>query len=253
MKEEGTLLSIQGLYKEFSGVKVIENLNLSVRARERHAIIGPNGAGKTTLFNLITGRYTPTKGHIIFNGIKIRGMSPERINRLGISRSFQITNIFPGLTVFENIRAAILSKHGIRWNLWRPADKMEEITRETSKILSMINLMDRRDGFAGELAYGEQRALEVGITLATDPTVIMLDEPSAGMSIDETREAVQMIGRITQGKTLIIIEHDMEVVFTLADTITVIHYGSVLATGTPDEIRENSEVRDAYLGKKELC
>jgi len=253
MEEEGTLLSIKGLCKDFSGVEIIKNLSLSVRVGERRAIIGPNGAGKTTLFNLITGRYTPNKGQIYFNGKEITGMVPERINRLGISRSFQITNIFPGLTVFENIRTAILSKHGIRWNLWKHADKMEEINHETLKILSMINLMDRRDGFAGELAYGEQRALEVGITLATDPTVIMLDEPTAGMSIDETREAVKMISRVTQGKTLIIIEHDMEVVFTLADTITVVHYGSVLSTGTPDEIRNSSDIRDAYLGKKELC
>lgn len=248
MKEEGILLSVQNLYKDFRGVEIIKDLSLTVRGRERHAIIGPNGAGKTTFYNLVTGRYTPSRGHIIFNGSEITGMPPERINRLGISRSFQITNIFPGLTVFENIRAAVLSKHGIRWNLWRPANKMEEITRETLKILSMINLAERRNTLAGELAYGGQRALEIGITLATDPIVIMLDEPTAGMSIDETREAVKMIGQITQGKTLMIIEHDMEVVFTLADTITVIHYGTVLASGPPEEIRHNDEVRHAYLG-----
>ena len=248
MKDEGVLLSVQELYKDFRGEEIIKNLNLKVKVGERHAIIGPNGAGKTTFYNLITGRYAPSRGRIIFNGTDITGMSPERINRLGISRSFQITNIFSGLTVFENIRAAVLSKHGIRWNLWRPANKMKEITRETLDILSMINLMERSNTLAGELAYGEQRALELGITLATNPIVIMLDEPTAGMSIDETREAVQMIDQITQGKTLMIIEHDMEVVFTLADSITVIHYGTVLATGTPEEIRQNDDVRSAYLG-----
>lgn len=251
MNKADILLSAQGLYKDFRGVEIISNLSLDVKKGERHAVIGPNGAGKTTLFNLLTGKYTPTRGLIHFKGVKIGGMSPEKINRLGLSRSFQITNIFPGLTVFENIRAAVLSKYRIRWNLWRPADKIEEVNEETSSLISTINLIDRSDALAGELAYGEQRALEIGITLATDPVFIMLDEPTAGMSIDETREAVKMIDRVTRGKTLLIIEHDMEVVFTLADTITVIHYGSVLAKGSPEEIRQNDKVRQAYLGTKD--
>jgi branched-chain amino acid transport system ATP-binding protein len=239
MSEDNILLSAQGLYKDFQGVEIIKNLTLEIREGERHAVIGPNGAGKT-----------PTRGLILFKGVKIEGLSPEKINRLGLSRSFQITNIFPGLTVFENIRAAVFSKYRIRWNLWRPADKIEKVNEETSNLISTINLIARRDALAGELAYGEQRALEIGITLATDPAVIMLDEPTAGMSIDETRDAVKMIDRVTRGKTLLIIEHDMEVVFTLADTITVIHYGAVLARGAPEDIRQDDKVRQAYLGTK---
>lgn len=246
--ENAVLLEIKGLYKDFSGIKIIEGIDLSVKRGERHAIIGPNGAGKTTFFNLLTGRYKPSKGHIYFNGREITGWPPHKINRMGISRSFQITNIFPGLTVFENVRAAVLSKNHIRFNLISQVDGMKNITEETYFILQKINLLDKKDRLAGELAYGEQRALEIGITLATDPILIMLDEPTAGMSIDETREVVKLIDQLTRGKTLMIIEHDMEVVFTLADIITVIHYGKVLATGRPEEIRENPLVKDAYLG-----
>jgi branched-chain amino acid transport system ATP-binding protein len=246
--ENAVLLEIKGLYKDFSGIKIIEGIDLSVKRGERHAIIGPNGAGKTTFFNLLTGRYKPSKGHIYFNGREITGWPPHKINRMGISRSFQITNIFPGLTVFENVRAAVLSKNHIRFNPISQVDGMKNITEETYFILQKINLLDKKDRLAGELAYGEQRALEIGITLATDPILIMLDEPTAGMSIDETREVVKLIDQLTRGKTLMIIEHDMEVVFTLADIITVIHYGKVLATGRPEEIRENPLVKDAYLG-----
>ncbi len=244
------ILDIQNLYKDFSGVDIINGISLQIREGGRHAIIGPNGAGKTTLFNLISGRYTPSKGEIYFNEVKISGISPYRINRLGISRSFQITNIFPNLTVFENIRAAILSKKGIRWNFWQVTDKMDEVTKETFDILTTIRLDGQKNVLAGELAYGEQRALEIGITLATDPVIVMLDEPTAGMSVDETREIVRMIDNITQTKTLIIIEHDMDVVFSLADMITVIHYGTVLSTGRPEEIRQNASVKSAYLGEK---
>ncbi|HWP46097.1 MAG TPA: ABC transporter ATP-binding protein [Candidatus Limnocylindrales bacterium] len=247
--ENEVLLEIRGLYKDFSGIKVIEGIDLSVKKGERHAIIGPNGAGKTTFFNLLTGRYKPSRGHIYFNGQEITGWPPHKINRMGISRSFQITNIFPGLTVFENVRAAVLSKNHIRFNLISRVDRMKNITEETYFILQKINLLDKKDQPAGELAYGEQRALEIGITLATDPALIMLDEPTAGMSIAETREVVKLIDQLTRGKTLMIIEHDMEVVFTLADVITVIHYGKVLATGKPGEIRGNPSVKDAYLGE----
>ncbi len=247
--KNGVLLEIRGLYKDFSGIKIIEGIDLSIKKGERHAIIGPNGAGKTTFFNLLTGRYKPSRGHIYFNGREITGWPPHKINRMGISRSFQITNIFPRLTVFENVRAAVLSKNHIRFNLISRVNRMKNITEETYFILQKINLLDKKDQLAGELAYGEQRALEIGITLATDPILIMLDEPTAGMSIAETREVVKLIDQLTRGKTLMIIEHDMEVVFTLADVITVIHYGKVLATGKPEEIRRNPSVKDAYLGE----
>ena len=253
MNEASVLLDIQGLYKDFRGVAVIRDLSLRVHKGERHAVIGPNGAGKTTLFNLITGRYAPTRGRILFKGRDIAGMAPHRINRMGISRSFQITNIFPGLTVFENIRAAILSQKGIRWSIYRRVSAMAAVNRETEAILARIGLDRQPHLLAGSLDYGAQRALEIGISLATDPELILLDEPTAGMSIEETRAIVAMVDRTTRGKALVIIEHDMEVVFSLADTITVVHYGTVLASGPPTVIRNDARVQEAYLGDDKAC
>lgn len=242
------MLEVKNLHKSFGHIKVINGVNLDVPAGQHHAIIGPNGAGKTTLFHLFTGNYAPNGGQIIFNGKDITGLAPHKINRLGLARSFQITNVFPGLTVLENVRAAILSKHHIRFDLFRSVGKMARINQETLDILDQIGLTDKKANLAGELSYGQQRALEVGLTLASDPQMILLDEPTAGMSMDETREAVRLINRVTKGRTLIIIEHDMEVVFTLADIITVIYYGEVLASGSPDEIRGHPKVKEAYLG-----
>jgi branched-chain amino acid transport system ATP-binding protein len=242
------MLEVTSLYKRFGPVKVINGISLTVAAGQRHAIIGPNGAGKTTLFHLFSGNYTPDRGAIVFDGRPIAGLSPHRINRLGLSRSFQVTNIFAGLSVHENVRAAVLSKHGIRFDFMRPVRRMAAVNRAAAAILDQIGLADKADRLAGELAYGQQRALEIGITLASEPKMILLDEPTAGMSIDETREAVRLITRVTQGKTLLIIEHDMEVVFSLADVITVLFYGEVLASGPPDEIRGHPKVKQAYLG-----
>ncbi|OEU84899.1 MAG: ABC transporter ATP-binding protein [Desulfobacterales bacterium S5133MH4] len=242
------MLEVKNLHKSFGHIKVINGVNLDVPAGQHHAIIGPNGAGKTTLFHLFTGNYAPNGGQIIFNGKDITGLAPHKINRLGLARSFQITNVFPGLTVLENVRAVILSKHHIRFDLFRSVGKMARINQETLDILDQIGLTDKKANLAGELSYGQQRALEVGLTLASDPQMILLDEPTAGMSMDETREAVRLIDRVTKGRTLIIIEHDMEVVFTLADIITVIYYGEVLASGSPDEIRGHPKVKEAYLG-----
>jgi branched-chain amino acid transport system ATP-binding protein len=242
------MLAVTDLYKRFGPVKVINGIQVAVAAGQRHAIIGPNGAGKTTLFHLISGTYAPDRGAIVFDGQPIAGLPPHRINRLGLSRSFQITNIFAGLSVHENIRAAVLSRHGIRFDFFRRAGRMAAVNREAAAILEQIGLADRAGRLAGELAYGQQRALEIGITLASEPKMILLDEPTAGMSIDETREAVRLIDRVTRGKTLLIIEHDMEVVFSLADVITVLHYGEILASGPPAEIRADPNVRQAYLG-----
>ena len=242
------MLEVKNLHKSFGHIKVINGVNLDVPAGQHHAIIGPNGAGKTTLFHLFTGNYAPNGGQIFFNGKDITGLAPHKINRLGLARSFQITNVFPGLTVLENVRAVILSKHHIRFDLFRSVGKMARINQETLDILDQIGLTDMKANLAGELSYGQQRALEVGLTLASDPQMILLDEPTAGMSMDETREAVRLIDRVTKGKTLIIIEHDMEVVFNLADIITVIYYGEVLASGSPDEIRGHPKVKEAYLG-----
>ena len=244
------ILELQGIYKDFEGLQVLFDINLGVQEGERHAIIGPNGAGKSTLFNLITGKYHPSRGRIYLKGEGITGANPFKLNRMGMARSFQITNIFRTMTVFENVRNAILSKNKIRYNMFYRLSKMDEINGQTEKVLHEIGLLKRKDDIAGELSYGQQRALEIGLTIATDPELILLDEPTAGMSSEETREAVRLIERVTEGKTLIIVEHDMEVVFSIADRISVLYYGKVLACGLPGEIRNDQRVKDAYLGEE---
>ncbi len=246
------MLETKGLYHDFSGLKVLFDVNLQVKKGERHAIIGPNGAGKTTLFNVITGTYKPSKGKVFFKGKEITGLEPCELCRIGMGRSFQITSTFNRLTAFQNIRLAILSKRGVRFNLFRNVDKIEEITRETDEVLKRINLIGERNFPASALSYGKHRALEISLAMATDPELVLLDEFAAGMSRDETHNAVALIRKLTEGKTVVIIEHDMDVVFSLADRITVLHYGRILATGTPDEIRQNQEVKDAYLGDLEV-
>jgi branched-chain amino acid transport system ATP-binding protein len=246
--DNATILGTIDLHKDFGSQKIINGISLSIGRGSRHAILGPNGAGKTTLFNLLSGFHKATSGRIIFKGNDITGLSPYRINRLGIARSFQITNVFPKLSVFENVRTVLMSKHKIRFNFLKNIRKWKNLEQETDAILEQIGLREKKEAQAGFLSYGEQRALEVGLTVASDPEVILLDEPTAGMSIDETRQAIKLIDKVTQGKTLVIIEHDMEVVFTLADVITVIYYGTVVATGSPEEIRANQKVREAYLG-----
>ena len=249
-KSANPILELQGVYKDFDGLEVLFGINMGIQQGERHAVIGPNGAGKSTIFNLITGKYVPSKGKIFFKGQDVTGTSPYKLNRHGLARSFQITNIFRTMTVFQNVRNAILSKNKIRYNMFSRLDRMKEINEQTERVLEQIGLLDRKDVTAGLLSYGQQRALEIGLTIATEPDLILLDEPTAGMSSEETREAVKLIGRVTQGKALIIVEHDMEVVFSLADRITVIYYGEVLASGPPDEIRQNQKVKDAYLGEE---
>ena len=244
------ILELKGIYKDFEGLQVLLNINLEIRERERHAIIGPNGAGKSTLFNLITGKYNPSRGAIFLKGETITGANPFKLNRKGMARSFQITNIFRTMTVFENVRNAVLSKNRVRYNMFSLLSKMDEINRQTEQVLSEIGLLERKNDVAGELSYGQQRALEIGLAIATDPEIILLDEPTAGMSSEETREAVKLIHRVTEGKTLIIVEHDMEVVFSIADRISVLNYGNVLASGLPGEIRNDQKVKDAYLGEE---
>jgi branched-chain amino acid transport system ATP-binding protein len=245
------ILELKDVYKDFDGLEVLFGINLDIRQGERHAIIGPNGAGKSTIFNLITGRYPVSKGKIYFKGEEVTGTSPYKLNRQGLSRSFQITNIFKTMTVFQNVRNAILSRNKIRFNLFSRLDRMEAINRQTEEVLKQIGLFDRKEIISGLLSYGEQRALEIGLTIATTPDLVLLDEPTAGMSTEETREAVKLIGKVTEGKTLIIVEHDMEVVFSLADRITVLYYGQVLASGPPEEIRNDQRVKDAYLGEEQ--
>ena len=249
-KSVNPILELQGVYKDFDGLEVLFGINMGIQQGERHAVIGPNGAGKSTIFNIITGKYVPSKGKIFFKGQDVTGTSPYKLNRRGLARSFQITNIFRTMTVSQNVRNAILSKNKIRYNMFSRLDRMKDINEQTERVLEQIGLLDRKDVTAGLLSYGQQRALEIGLTIATEPELILLDEPTAGMSSEETREAVKLIGRVTQGKTLVIVEHDMEVVFSLADRITVIYYGEVLASGPPDEIRQNQKVKDAYLGEE---
>lgn len=246
------ILETKGLYHDFSGLQVLFDVNLEVKERERHAIIGPNGAGKTTLFNVITGTYMPSRGEVFFKGKEVTGFKPHQMIRRGMGRSFQITSTFDRLTAFQNIRMGVMSRRGIRFNLFHKVDKLEDVTRETDEVLRRINLHGERDLPAGVLSYGKHRSLEISMALATDPDLVMLDEPTAGMSKDETHYAVELIRRLTEEKTAVIIEHDMDVVFSLADRITVIHLGTILASGPPAEIRENQTVKDAYLGEMEV-
>ncbi len=241
-------LQLVDLHKRFGATPIIRGVNLDVKKGERHAIIGPNGAGKSTLFHLVSGRFPVTSGQVLLNGKNICGLAPFEINRLGLSRSFQVTNIFPQLSVFENIRCGVLWSLGYRYSFWRLVERARDARERTEAILEQINLASRRDIPAGVLSYAEQRALEIGITIAGGAEVIMLDEPTAGMSRSETEYAVALIRSVTEGKTLIIVEHDMGVVFDLADRISVLVYGEVIATDQPARIRANAAVQEAYLG-----
>ncbi|MEL7132001.1 MAG: ABC transporter ATP-binding protein [Pseudomonadota bacterium] len=242
-------LELDGLRKSFGKTEIIRGVDLSIGAGERHAIIGPNGAGKSTLFNLITGRFPQTEGAIRLHGQDLAGKAPFEINRMGLSRSFQITNIFPKMTVFENVRCSLLWSMGYRYNFWSMVGRSRALTDGADEILDQINLTARRDLPAGVLSYAEQRALEIGITIAGGADVIMLDEPTAGMSHSETDYIVDLIRTVTEGKTLVMVEHDMGVVFGLADQISVLVYGEIIATGTPQAVRANPKVQEAYLGE----
>ena len=241
-------LQLVDVHKSFGITHIIRGVNLAVVQGERHAIIGPNGAGKSTLFHLVSGRFALSSGQVLLKGEDITGLPPYMINRRGLSRSFQVTNIFPRLSVFENIRCAVLWSLGYRYAFWRLVERARDVRERTELILEQIKLVARRDVPAGVLTYAEQRALEIGITIAGGAEVIMLDEPTAGMSRSETEHAVELIRRVTVGKTLIIVEHDMSVVFDLADRISVLVYGQVIATDTPERIRGNAAVQEAYLG-----
>ncbi len=245
------ILKTKSVYHDFDGLQVLFDVNLEVKEGERHAIIGPNGAGKTTLDNVITETYTASQGAVFFREKEVTRFKPHQMIRLGMGRSFQITSTFDRLTAFQNIRMGVLSRRGIRFNLFQKVDSMEEITKETDEVLKRINLQGERNLPASALSYGKHRSLEISMALATDPDLVMLDEPTAGMSKDETHNAVELIRRLTEGKTVVIIEHDMDVVFSLADRITVLHLGTILASGPPGEIRENQSVKDAYLGEME--
>ncbi len=241
-------LELDGLRKSFGKTEIIRGVSLSIGRGERHAVIGPNGAGKSTLFNLITGRFPATGGKVRLHGEDLAGLQPFQINRKGLSRSFQITNIFPKMTVFENVRCSLLWTKGYRYSFWHIVARSRDLTEAAEAILEQINLTARRDLPAGVLSYAEQRALEIGITIAGGADVIMLDEPTAGMSHSETDYIVDLIRQVTVGKTLIMVEHDMGVVFGLADRISVLVYGEIIASGKPEDVRADPKVQEAYLG-----
>ena len=244
-------LQLHQVHKSFGRTAIINGVNLSIGAGERHAIIGPNGAGKSTLFNLISGRFGLSSGRIELHGESITGLAPEIINRKGLARSFQITNIFPRMSVYENVRCAILWSQGYKYSFWHRVEALKSVRERCEEMVERIGMNRRRERMAGELTYAEQRALEIGVTIAGGANVILLDEPTAGMSRSETDDAVELIRRVTEGRTLIMVEHDMSVVFNLADRISVLVYGEVIATGAPQEIRGNKAVQEAYLGTEQ--
>jgi branched-chain amino acid transport system ATP-binding protein len=244
------ILQVKDIYKDFSGLQVLTGVTFTVKATEKHAIIGPNGAGKTTLFNIISGKYRPSSGSILFKEKEVGGFSPYVLNHLGMCRSFQITNIFQNLTVLENVLAGVRSNAGLRYHLFKTLDRQSKMISRAEQIIERVGLAEVKQRPAHELSYGQQRALEIGIALSSEPQLLLLDEPTAGMTREETEEMVKLMRSVTENRTLMIIEHDMEVVFSLADTISVLHNGTILASGNPEAIRNDSRVKDAYLGEE---
>lgn len=240
------ILRTEALTVRFGGLTALNAVNFAVRRGEVRAIIGPNGAGKSTFFNCLTGVRRPSSGEILLNGVDVSGMPPNKISQRGIARSYQITNILPNATAFENVRIAAQSRRHA-WNFVRHHNGFADIRDRAEEALTAVGLGDKEDELAANLSHGEQRTLEIAIALATEPQLLCLDEPTAGMSAAETRGTVELIRRIAKDLTILIVEHDMEVVMGLADRITVLHYGQILAEGTPAEIRENPQVLEVYL------
>ena len=241
-------LELKDLRKSFGKTEIIRGVNLAIPAGERVGIIGPNGAGKSTLFNLISGRFEPTSGDVLLNGQSLNGKRPFEINRMGLSRSFQITNIFPKLSVFENLRCGVLWSLGYKYTFLKFLADLKDANERTDELMEMVKLDKKRDVLAVNLTYAEQRALEIGITIAGGANVILLDEPTAGMSKSETSRFINLIKDVTVGKTLLTVEHDMGVVFGLADKIAVVVYGEVIAYDVPEAVRASQTVQEAYLG-----
>lgn len=243
-------LALSGVRKRFGESEIIRGLNLSVRSGEIHAVIGPNGAGKSTLFNLISGMFAPDSGDIVMYGASIRGLPPHLIARKGLARSFQITNVFPRLSVFENIRISCMRRGGYYFSLLRSASGLSDINREAEQWAEKVHLEGVKHKLAGLLTYSEQRALEIAMTVASGASIILLDEPMAGMSREETTQAIGLVRTIANGKTVLIIEHDMDVVFSLSDRISVLVYGEIIVSDVPEKVRGNTRVQEAYLGSE---
>jgi len=241
-------LELADVHKSFGSTRIIRGVSLKIEPGERHAIIGPNGAGKSTLYNLISGRFPVTSGTIRLHGADVTNLRAYEINRKGLARSFQVTNLFNNLSVYENLRCAVLWAAGYKYAFWRRLSRLADVNARVEEVMERIGLARRAHTPAGTLAYAEQRALEIGVTIAGGASVILLDEPTAGMSRTETAHAVELIRQVSAGKTLVMVEHDMGVVFDLADRISVLVYGELVASGTPAEIRANAAVQEAYLG-----
>ncbi len=240
------ILTTEGLTVRFGGLTALNQVSIAVQPGEIRAIIGPNGAGKSTFFNCLTGVLRPTAGRILFDGEDITGLPPHRIARKAVARSYQITNILAGATALENVRIAVQSRRHA-WNLLRHHRAYPDVLERARHVLAAVGLAGKEDELAANLSHGEQRNLEIGIALGTEPKLLCLDEPTAGMSVAETRATVELIRRIAADHTVLIVEHDMEVVMGLARTVTVLHYGEVLAEGTPADIQANPRVQDVYL------
>ncbi len=246
----GPAIVLRDVYKSFGATKIIDGVNLRIGRGERHGLIGPNGAGKTTLFNMISGRLSVSRGEIELNGRSIQNRDPHEINRMGLCRSFQITSLFHRLSVFENVRCALLWSLGYRYSIIHILSRQRKLNIATHTLLERLGLWERREIRAGLLSYAEQRALEIGITVAGGADVILLDEPTAGMNRKEADRAVSLIRQLTEGKTLLVVEHDMNVVFSLADNVSVLVYGRIIASDVPERIRMDPVVREAYLGTR---
>jgi branched-chain amino acid transport system ATP-binding protein len=243
------MLTIKQLHKDFGGFKAINGVDFELKEGEHHAIIGPNGAGKTTFFNLITGHLLPSHGEVHFRGRRITGLAPHRIVKLGVARSFQRINIYPRMSVFENVQVALIAHDDQHFSFFTLAHTLHH--EETYQLLELVGLQQEADEIAGELAYGKQKQLELAISLASKPDVLLLDEPTAGMSPQETGDAIKLIDQITRarGLTLLFTEHDMGVVFGISDRISVLHHGEIIASGDPEQVRNDPEVRRVYLGE----
>ncbi|HEX3500149.1 MAG TPA: ABC transporter ATP-binding protein [Stellaceae bacterium] len=243
------MFKAEGLYKSFGALEVAKGISLELPRGARHAIVGPNGSGKTTLFNLLSGELQPDAGHVFIDGRDVTSLPPDARARAGLTRSFQKNNLFPDLTVLESLAVAVAIGIGGGTIFWRPFARSTESHRRAAEIAERIRLTPYLDAVAGTLPYGTQRQLEIGLALAIEPKILLLDEPTAGMSADETAEMAKLIGDLPDELALLVIEHDMEIVFDFARRITVLDYGSVLAEGTPAEIRASQEVRRRYLGE----
>ncbi|MBI4788551.1 MAG: ABC transporter ATP-binding protein [Chloroflexi bacterium] len=248
---DSIILEARNLRKQFAALIAVEDVSLRVRAGSLHSIIGPNGAGKTTLFNLLSGTLKPTAGHVIYQGRDITALPPHRIAHLGIGRSFQITNIFPNLTVLENVRLAAQAMGRDSFNLLAATDGLEKYVERARHVIEQVGLKDKEHLLASVLPHGDKRKLELGILLASDPQVLLLDEPTAGMASEQVPQLMALIAQIRKSgdKTILLVEHNMDVVMNVSDEISVMHYGKILAEGTPAQIAANEQVQKAYLGE----